>query len=155
MAPKSLLRAPVARSRAVDFESGSFRLILDDPSGDVNAERLVLCSGKIAWDLLGFRDQHSLSGTAILRFEQLYPFATDELAALMARYSRAKSIRWVQEEPSNMGAWPFMLEKLRERLPSSVEITCVSRPRGGSPATGSTALHLAEQEMLLQRALLG
>jgi 2-oxoglutarate dehydrogenase complex dehydrogenase (E1) component-like enzyme len=155
MTPKSLLRAPAARSRAADFESGSFRLLLGDPQADASAARLILCSGKIALDLFAFRAKHAIEGTAIARFEQFYPFPTDDLLALLQRHSRAKTIRWVQEEPSNMGGWTYMLEKLRERLPSGLDIGCVARPRSGSPATGSQAMHAVEQEMLLQQALLG
>jgi 2-oxoglutarate dehydrogenase E1 component len=156
MTPKSLLRAPAARSRAVDFESGAFRLLLDDPQADPAAtERLLLCSGKVAHDLIAFRTRHGLDGTAIVRLEQLYPFAGDDLAALWTRYPAARAVRWVQEEPSNMGAWNFVLEKLRDRLPPGRELTCVARPRAGSPATGSQAMHAVEQEIVLQQAFLG
>jgi len=92
---------------------------------------------------------------AIARFEQLYPFPTDDLRALLAKYPLVRGVRWVQEEPSNMGAWNFVLEKLRERLPEGTPLTCVARPRSGSPATGSQAMHAVEQEILLQEALLG
>ncbi len=155
MTPKSLLRAPAAKSPAADFESGAFRLILDDPDPPSDPERLLLCSGKVAHDLLAFRKRHRVGGSVVARMEQLYPFPTDDLAALREKYPTARRIRWVQEEPSNMGAWNFVLEKLRERLPADVELTCVARPKGGSPATGSQAMHAVEQEILLQQAFLG
>ena len=155
MTPKSLLRAPAAKSPAADFETGGFRLILDDPDPPAAADRLLLCSGKVAHDLFAFRARHKVAGALIARFEQLYPFPTDDLRALLARYPGVRTIRWVQEEPSNMGAWNFVLEKLRERLPDGTPLTCVARPRSGSPATGSQAMHAVEQEILLQEALLG
>lgn len=155
MTPKSLLRANVAKSPAADFTSGSFRLLIDDPAADPAMGRILLCSGKVAHDLFAFRERHGLAGTAIVRLEQLYPFPTDDLVALLARYPAARHVRWVQEEPLNMGAWTYVLERLRDRLPSGYELTHVGRARSGSPATGSQTLHTVEQEMILQQAFLG
>ena len=100
---------------------------------------MLLCTGKIYYELDAERERLRRTDVAIIRVEQLYPFPTDDLAALLARYPSARSIRWVQEEPSNMGAWNCVLEKLRERLPAAYPLTCVARPRSGSPATGSQA----------------
>ena len=153
MTPKSLLRAPAAKSPAADFTSGGFRLILDDPAPAAPVERILLCSGKIAHDVFAYRARHQLTGSAIVRLEQLYPFPKDDLVRLLARYPSAKHLRWVQEEPLNMGAWNYVLERLREWLPAGYELSHVARPRSGSPATGSQSLHAVEQEILLQQAL--
>ncbi|MFN8177202.1 MAG: multifunctional oxoglutarate decarboxylase/oxoglutarate dehydrogenase thiamine pyrophosphate-binding subunit/dihydrolipoyllysine-residue succinyltransferase subunit [bacterium] len=154
MTPKSLLRASAAKSAASEFTSGSFRLLMDDPASDPAAERILLCSGKVAHDLFAFRAQHAMPGVAIVRLEQLYPFPGDDLRALLARYPAARRVRWVQEEPLNMGAWTFVLERLRERLPEGYELTHTARPRSASPASGSHAVHVVEQELLLQEAFL-
>jgi 2-oxoglutarate dehydrogenase E1 component len=152
MAPKSLLRAPSAKSKAADFETGKFHLILDDLIRDTDARKLLFCSGKVAYDLMAFRDQHQVEDVAIIRFEQLYPFPSDDLQEILRRYPLAKDIRWVQEEPMNMGAWSFLLGKLHERLPADRTLRFVGRPSSGSPAAGSQSMHQAEHEYLVQQA---
>ena len=152
MAPKSLLRAPTAKSKAADFESGKFHLILDDRVRDTDATKLLFCSGKVAYDLMAFRDEHRIEGSAIIRFEQLYPFPSDDLQEILRRYPAAKDIRWVQEEPMNMGAWNFVLGKLHERLPQDRTLRFIGRPPAGSPAAGSQSMHQAEHEYLVQQA---
>ncbi|MBZ0267679.1 multifunctional oxoglutarate decarboxylase/oxoglutarate dehydrogenase thiamine pyrophosphate-binding subunit/dihydrolipoyllysine-residue succinyltransferase subunit, partial [bacterium] len=152
MAPKSLLRAPTAKSAAADFERGRFHLVLDDLHRDADATRLLFCSGKVAYDLMAFRDRHRVSKVAIIRFEQLYPFPHTDTNFILERYPHAKEIVWVQEEPMNMGAWSFVLGSLHERLPEGRRLRFVGRPTSGSPAAGSLAMHQAEQEYLIQRA---
>ncbi|GJM44641.1 MAG: hypothetical protein DHS20C21_14830 [Gemmatimonadota bacterium] len=152
MTPKSLLRSATAKSRAADFVDGRFHLILDDVVRDTEATRLLFCSGKVGYDLMAFRDQHKLDKVAVIRFEQLYPFASHDLMEILSRYPKAHDLLWVQEEPQNMGAWSFVLGKMHERLPEDRKLRFCGRPPSGSPAAGSQAMHLAEQEYLIQRA---
>jgi 2-oxoglutarate dehydrogenase E1 component len=153
MTPKSLLRAPSAKSRAAAFEQGRFELVLDDPAPPAGgAARLLLCSGKVAYDLIAFRAKHDVGGAAVIRFEQLYPFPADDLDAVLARHAGAKEIRWVQEEPMNMGAWTYMQPRLRARMPEDRRLSFAGRPPSGSPATGSQSMHAVEQEYLVQQA---
>jgi 2-oxoglutarate dehydrogenase E1 component len=154
MTPKSLLRAPSAKSPAAEFVDGRFELLLGDPAvpQDAVVTRLLLCSGKIAYDLMAFRTKHDVRGTAVIRFEQLYPFPSDDLALILDRYPEAKEIRWVQEEPMNMGAWTYMQARLRSRLPADRRLSFAGRRPSGSPATGSQSMHAVEQEYLVQQA---
>jgi 2-oxoglutarate dehydrogenase complex dehydrogenase (E1) component-like enzyme len=155
MTPKSLLRSPSARSAAIDFERGRFRLVMNDRLADPEARRILLCSGKVAYDLMAFRDKHEIPGVVIIRFEQLYPFPSDDLREILELYPLATDVVWVQEEPMNMGPWNFMLGKLHGRLPSDRKLRFVGRPPSGSPAAGSLSMHQAEQEYLIQQAFAG
>jgi 2-oxoglutarate dehydrogenase E1 component len=152
--PKSLLRAPSAKSRAEEFTSGKFHLILDDlpEHRDPDASRLLFCSGKVAYDLMAFREKHGAKGTAVIRFEQLYPFPADDLTEILSRYPNAREIRWVQEEPMNMGGWHTMRTQLDDRLPDGRHFSFAGRPPAGSPATGRQSVHALEQEYLVQQA---
>jgi 2-oxoglutarate dehydrogenase E1 component len=152
MTPKSLLRAASAKSKIEEFTGGSFQLILDDRVRDPNAQLLLLCSGKVAYDLMNHREAHGVKGHAIIRVEQLYPFPTADLLEILRGYPEAREVRWVQEEPMNMGAWNYMLTKLRDRLPATHRLSFAGRPPSGSPATGSQAMHALEQEYLVQQA---
>jgi 2-oxoglutarate dehydrogenase E1 component len=152
MAPKSLLRSPHAKCKAADFERGRFRLLLDDPAGNPDATRLILCAGKVAYDLMSFRESHPVEPTAIVRLEQLYPLPADDLGVILRRYPKATQVKWVQEEPRNMGAWNFLYGQIRDRLPESHRLAFSGRPPSGSPATGSQSLHAMEQEYLIQQA---
>jgi 2-oxoglutarate dehydrogenase E1 component len=154
MTPKSLLRAPSAKSRLRDFTDEKFHLLLDDlpEHRDPDAERLLMCSGKVAYDLMAFREKNRAGGRAVVRFEQLYPFPSDDLEEILRRYPKAKDVKWVQEEPMNMGAWHYQLTKLRDRLPDDRRLTFAGRPPAGSPATGSQSMHAMEQEYLVQQA---
>jgi len=153
MTPKSLLRAPSAKSHAAEFVEGRFHLILDDPEvRDPGATKLLFCSGKVAYDLMAFRAEHQIEGVGVIRFEQLYPFPSDDLVEILRRYPRATEIRWVQEEPMNMGSWLYIQAKLRDRLPDTHHLSFAGRPPSGSPATGSQSMHAVEQEYLVQQA---
>jgi 2-oxoglutarate dehydrogenase E1 component len=152
MTPKSLLRAPSAKSRADDFVTGKCHLILDDRARNPSAKTLLLCSGKIAYDLMDFRDRNGINGVAIIRLEQLYPFPADDFAEILRRYPDFQEVKWVQEEPRNMGAWRHMLARLRGRLPDQCDISFAGRPPSGSPATGSQSVHSIEHEHLIQQA---
>ncbi len=149
---KSLLRAEPAKSPTSDFVGGGFMAALDDPAPPPHVKRLLLCSGKVAHELLDFRRKHANSDTVIIRIEQLYPFPERILSNLFTRYPDAADIRWVQEEPGNMGAWNYIRPRIKEILPSIKSVRYIGRMPSASPATGSQRMHLAEQEMLIQQA---
>jgi multifunctional 2-oxoglutarate metabolism enzyme len=146
--PKSLLRLKAATSKASDFTSGSFAPVLGDPeSADPAAiRRVVLCSGKIYYDLAERRRAAGTTDTALIRVERLYPLPAAELAAELARYPVAE-VTWVQEEPANMGAWPFMAMHLPGLLGRPLGV--VSRPASSAPASGSAKAHAAEQAAIV------
>jgi 2-oxoglutarate dehydrogenase E1 component len=151
MTPKSLLRHKVALSSLDDFTRGVFQEVMDDPDakGD-RARRIVLCSGKVYYDLLEQRNREQ-APAVILRMEQLYPYPADLLQRLINRYPRAKGdIVWVQEESQNMGAWFFIEPRLREL---GYNVRYVGRDASASPATGSRQIHLREQKELVYAAL--
>ena len=156
--PKSLLRARQARSTVSELASGRFVEVLDDPTvDDVGAgtvERVVLCSGKVAYDAVAARDRRKLPA-AVVRVEQLYPWPADQVQAALARYPNATEVVWLQEEPENMGAWTFVRARLLALLRGEDELRSVTRIETGSPASGSTALHQMEQEDLMERTYQG
>jgi 2-oxoglutarate dehydrogenase E1 component len=156
MTPKSLLRAPAARSATAAFEDGHFRETIDDERvpDPATVKRILLCSGKIAHSLLERRDDRK-APVAIVRLEQLYPFPDDQLDAIFSRYPNAEEVRWVQEEPRNMGAWGFVYSKLARKLWDVVRFTVSSRPESASPSTGSPTIHTQEQEDLIKDAFEG
>ena len=149
MTPKSLLRAREARSAAAAFE-GTFQPVLDDPQAPAVVNRVLLCSGKVAYDLLARRAELGAE-TAVVRVEQLNPFPAAELAAVLDRYGRPADVRWVQEEPRNMGAWEFVAARLAAVLGDG-RVRYVGRPPAGSPATGSALRHQQEQRALVAAA---
>ncbi|HPS76975.1 MAG TPA: hypothetical protein PLS53_02335, partial [Thermoanaerobaculaceae bacterium] len=150
MTPKSLLRLEAAKSRAIDF-AGGFRTVLPDPAPPNAPERLVLCSGKVFYDLLDGRAE-AWPGNTILRVEQLAPFPAAEVAAALAALPSVREVVWAQEEPANMGAASFVLPHL-QALAGSRPVRLVSRPPSGSPATGSAHRHHAEQAAIVTSAL--
>jgi 2-oxoglutarate decarboxylase len=155
--PKSMLRLKAAASAVEDFTSGSFRPVIPEsgPSIDpAGVRRVLLCSGKIYWDLLAERTKRADTGgeqVAILRVEQLAPLAATEIAEAVAAYPDAQ-ILWVQEEPANQGPWPFMALNLPAHL-GGRQLVCVSRAASASPAAGSHKKHDLEQRALIERAL--
>ncbi|MDP8955566.1 MAG: multifunctional oxoglutarate decarboxylase/oxoglutarate dehydrogenase thiamine pyrophosphate-binding subunit/dihydrolipoyllysine-residue succinyltransferase subunit [Actinomycetota bacterium] len=155
--PKSLLRLPVAASSTNDFVSGHFREVLADPNDPApdSVKRVILCSGKVYYDLLAERDKRGVTTAALVRVEQLYPFPADQILEQVARYPEVTDVRWVQEEPENMGAYRFVHWWLHRVLPDGVAFTHVSRVESGSPASGSATLHGAEQDQLLASAFEG
>ena len=154
MSPKSLLRHPSAVSPVVDLTQGSFREVIDDPSPPNAPRRLVLCSGKVAYDLFERRDEAGASDVAIVRIEQLYPLPFRRLMALNERYNDVEEILWVQEEPENRGAWRILRPRL-ETLFEGRPLRYIGRPASASPATGSLAVHRKEQRELVADALEG
>jgi 2-oxoglutarate dehydrogenase E1 component len=157
MTPKSLLRLPAAASRLADLTEGSFRAVLDDPDRDDDAtaaavRRVILCTGKLYYDLVGSEHRLALPEVAVVRVEQLYPFPTEGLRAVLARYPGAEKVTWAQEEPRNMGARKFVLPKIRHLVPFKVPLGDVSRPERSRPAEGYPAAHHAEQVRIVQEA---
>ena len=154
MTPKWLLRLPDARSATEDFTSGHFSETLDDVQvKDRNSvKRILLCTGKVAYLLAGERNQRE-APAAIVRLEQLYPFPHDQLNDTFDLYPNATDVRWVQEEPENMGAWTFVHHRLRDRLDKRLTLTLAARAESGSPATGSNRVHEQETQQLMNQAL--
>jgi 2-oxoglutarate dehydrogenase E1 component len=156
MTPKSLLRLPQAGSRLEELATGSWRPLLDDPlaaqQGWTNT-RVVLCSGKLYYDLVAEADKMGADRPAIVRLEQLYSFPWPEARETLARYGRLEELVWVQEEPRNMGVWSYVEPKLRELAPERVQLSYVGRPERASPAEGYPAAHLAEQNRIVREAL--
>ncbi|MBK6857288.1 MAG: multifunctional oxoglutarate decarboxylase/oxoglutarate dehydrogenase thiamine pyrophosphate-binding subunit/dihydrolipoyllysine-residue succinyltransferase subunit [Microthrixaceae bacterium] len=150
MTPKSLLRAKQARSPIEELTQGSFRELIDDPHvTDRSAvTRVVFCSGKVAYDAMARRDERNHSA-AVVRIEQLYPFPYAQITDLLASYPNAADVTWLQEEPDNMGPRAFVSERLRPLVPERMKFRQVSRTGSGSPATGSHAIHVQEQNQLM------
>ncbi len=151
MSPKSLLRNRRAVSTLDELANGEFqRIIPDDPAIDPSrVRRLLLCTGKIYYDLLERRERDEATDIGIMRMEQLYPLRAAELQERLAPYPDKVDLVWVQEEPWNMGAWYFMRARLPEILGADVRLRCAARPESASPATGSGASHKLEQQLLL------
>lgn len=147
MSPKSLLRHPKVESPMEDFLSGRFREVLDDPKADPKAvKKLLLCTGKIYYELLSVQEEEKRNDVAIVRLEQLYPFPEKQVNDILLKYKKAK-IYWVQEEPENMGAWTFILRTMR-----NPNIELVSRKATASPAVGYGKMHKKEQEEIIKKA---
>ncbi|MCA1587713.1 MAG: hypothetical protein LC744_03325 [Chloroflexi bacterium] len=161
MTPKSLLRLPAAASRPAELTSGAFRSVIDDPrfAEDPNAaatlRRLLLCSGKIYYDLIGSEEFQAADDVAVVRVERLYPFPSADLQRVVERYSTIEECAWVQEEPRNMGARKFVLPQIRQLVPYRIPIGDISRPERSRPAEGYPATHLAEQARIVREALTG
>jgi 2-oxoglutarate decarboxylase len=152
--PKSLLRLPQAASRLDALSTGRFRPVLDDPEGEArrDATRLVLCSGKVYYDLVLSPLRTPASHVAIGRVELMYPFPAVDLEELIHRYPKLTEIVWVQEEPRNMGPQKFMLPQLRELVGADMTIRDIGRPEHSSPAEGYPAAHQAEQARIVAAA---
>jgi 2-oxoglutarate dehydrogenase E1 component len=150
MTPKSLLRHPEATSAVSDFTEGRFRTIIPDTVIEGSkARKVLLCTGKIYYDLLAFRKAHDIDDVAIVRIEQLYPMHKDTLLTTLGIYPQGTPVAWVQEEPRNMGACTYMNRELPGLLAGSYPWSSLSRPLSASPATGSMARHEVEQAKLM------
>ncbi|MCF6737357.1 multifunctional oxoglutarate decarboxylase/oxoglutarate dehydrogenase thiamine pyrophosphate-binding subunit/dihydrolipoyllysine-residue succinyltransferase subunit [Blastococcus sp. KM273129] len=156
--PKSLLRAKAAVSPVEAFTEEGFRPVLPDtgvggePLDGSAVRRVLLCSGKVAYDLMAQRENEGIADTAIVRVEQLYPLPAEQIRAELERYPEATDVVWVQEEPANMGAWQFMAVNLPEELPEGRTLRRVSRRASASPAVGSAKVHEVEQRKLVAEA---
>jgi 2-oxoglutarate dehydrogenase E1 component len=156
MTPKSLLRHPLATSRLQDLAEGSFLPVIDDARAGEHAHdirRIILCTGKMAIDLLAHESRTQSDDTAIVRVELLYPFPQEELKQVLQRYPGVREIVWAQEEPRNMGAWSYLAPHLTDLVGRDITISVVSRPERSSPAAGFWDLHAAEQERILAEAM--
>jgi 2-oxoglutarate dehydrogenase E1 component len=154
MSPKSLLRHKRAVSAVDHFTRGGFRLVLDDAPPEPGAVgRLLLVSGKLYYTLLEAREQRGIENAGLVRLEQLYPFPRAELLELFRRYPNVSDVRWVQEEPANMGAWRAIRHRLEGVLPEGATLGLVARKASATPATGFYALHEEEEKELIDRAL--
>jgi 2-oxoglutarate dehydrogenase E1 component len=151
--PKSLLRHPEAVSTIDELAQGSFRRVLPDDSVDPSrVKRILLCSGKVYFDLATERRKRAREDVAVVRLEQYYPLS-DSLGNVLGRYKEGTPVVWVQEEPRNMGPWYFLNARKQDLLRGRHPLSLVSRPESASPATGSKAAHDLEQKMLLDEAL--
>jgi 2-oxoglutarate dehydrogenase E1 component len=155
MAPKSLLRHPMAASRLEDLTEGSFQPVLDDEEArerGTAVERLILCSGKIFTELAGGDYRAEAADTAIGRIELLYPFPEERVREVIEGYPNLREILWVQEEPKNMGPWTFMEPQLREMMEGEVPIHYIGKPARPSPAQGSARFHKEEHAGIVRAA---
>jgi 2-oxoglutarate dehydrogenase E1 component len=154
MTPKGLLRLKAATSSLADLAEGSFRPVLDDPGADhERVRRLVLCSGKLYYDLVGHEAREAADHVAVVRIEQLYPFPVEAAAQLVARYGHLDEVVWAQEEPQNMGAFRAIRHRLEDMLPEGVPLRYVGRPWRASPSEGYPTAHLREQDRIVREAL--
>jgi 2-oxoglutarate dehydrogenase E1 component len=155
--PKSMLRLKTAVSAAGDFTSGTFQPVIDDPAartgGSVDpaqVRKVVMCSGKIYYDLVEQRRKLGRLDTAIVRVERLYPLPAAEIAAALGTYPNATELTWVQEEPVNMGAWPYLAMHLPRLLGRGLGV--VALPESSAPASGSAKAHAADHAALVASA---
>jgi 2-oxoglutarate dehydrogenase E1 component len=161
MSPKSLLRHKMVVSPLSHLdENTSFIPVLDEINNAINAKevkRIILCSGKVYYDLLEKREEKNILDIVIIRLEQLYPFETDFIVKILGKYNKAKEFIWCQEEPKNMGAWNFVKDHLNESLKNASinnQFVYVGRNESASPAVGSPIIHNEQQKKLLEEALI-
>ena len=161
MTPKSMLRNKLAVSQPADFIQGSWKTVLGDPTIEDPSKvtSVLLCSGKIRWDLVNARSQAGKDGqVAIIAVERLYPLPTKDLVKQLRRFDGVDELRWVQDEPANQGAWPFMALNLPQRLAEAESgktwrLTPITRPESSAPSVGSASVHLQQQRALMEQAL--
>ena len=163
MTPKGLLRLKQAGSTLADLSDGRFEAVLDDPRLDdprvgstverATVTRLVLCSGKLYYDIDGHADRDAATSVAVARLEQLYPFPVEPAAELTASYPNLEELVWAQEEPQNMGAWRSIRHRLEAAAPDGVGVTYVGRPWRASPSEGYPTAHRLEQDRIVREAL--
>ncbi len=156
LTPKSLLRHPEAVNHLDDLTNGHFQTVIDDPNQSdeekSKATRIILCSGKVYYDLIAEHRKHKVKDIAIIRLEQLYPFPDHDLKVILKQYTAIKEFVWCQEEPRNQGAWDNIKHRFTPYT-HRVEISCVSRPSAAAPAVGSFKVHQQQQEALIREAL--
>jgi 2-oxoglutarate dehydrogenase E1 component len=146
--PKSLLRHPKCVSTIAEFTEGGFKEVFDDHAANpAKVKELILCTGKIYYELLERKEKTNAEHIAIIRLEQLYPFPKNQINDILKKYSKVKQYTWVQEEPENMGAWAYMLRTLRQ-----LDLQVISRKESASPATGSSKTHVKQQQEIIDRA---
>jgi 2-oxoglutarate dehydrogenase E1 component len=156
LTPKSLLRLPAASSSLSELVEGQIKRVIDDPTltGDrENVKRLVLCSGKVYYDITTHEARAEAQHVAVARLELLYPFASGELSELISSYPSLETVVWVQEEPRNMGAYRYVAQRANEFMPDTMTLEYVGRPLRASPGEGYPAAHRAEQSRIVREAL--
>ncbi|MDX1647863.1 MAG: 2-oxoglutarate dehydrogenase E1 component [Longimicrobiales bacterium] len=155
MTPKSLLRHPRATSEASELTTGNFRHVLEDPTVEdpATVQRLVLCSGKVYYDIQGHDRREEASNTAVGRLELLYPFPEAALEELVGMYPNLGEVVWAQEEPRNMGALTFVGPRLRAVVPRKIPLSYAARPERASPAEGKSSNHARHQNTVILEAL--
>ena len=158
MTPKGLLRLKQASSTLADLTDGRFEPVLDDPRAGSEIDRaavtrLVLCSGKVYYDIDGHEDRAAATTVAVARLEQLYPFPVEPAAAVTASYPNLQELIWAQEEPQNMGAWRSIRHRLEAAAPDGVNVRYVGRPWRASPSEGYPTAHRLEQDRIVREAL--
>ncbi len=157
ISPKSLLRNPDAISNLEELANGNFSCVIDDNlKNKNNIKRLIMCSGKVFYDLVKKRDNENIKDIAIVRIEQLYPFPYDDLEEILTKYENVNEYVWCQEEPLNQGAWfshRHRIQRVLDRLDKGNEVSLVSRPAAAAPAVGLMKLHLQQQEDLINEAV--
>ncbi|MFV2055483.1 MAG: 2-oxoglutarate dehydrogenase E1 component, partial [Thiohalomonadales bacterium] len=156
MSPKSLLRHRLSTSTLDDLSQTSFRAVIneiDDLPKD-GIEKILLCCGKVYFDVLDARRERRIENIAIIRVEQLYPFPKNELLQQIKQYPNVKNIVWVQEEPVNQGAWQFLYFQLLKLLPDDYDFSVVARPEAASPAVGYYQKHIEQLHALINEALM-
>jgi 2-oxoglutarate dehydrogenase E1 component len=165
MTPKSLLRHPFTASTPAELADGSFQSVIDDPSTSsgsslddqtrdaqlAKVRRLAICSGKVAVDLLTSERRQDNPNVAVVRVEQLYPFPSDAIRAVMGRYPKLREVCWVQEEPENMGAWEFARPLLESIVDGAHPLRYIGRSRNSSPSEGSSSWHAANQRAIVDQ----
>jgi 2-oxoglutarate dehydrogenase E1 component len=155
LTPKSLLRHTAVVSPLEEFVEGRFRRVISDQRpAECQAEtsRILLCSGKIYYDLVEARQQRERQDVAIIRLEQFYPLPVRELNAALAAYSVDIPVVWIQQEPANMGAWQFLRMHWDEAVDAHRPLRYIARPAASSPASGSKRVHMMEEERLVEAA---
>ena len=157
ISPKSLLRNPQAVSTLDDLSDGSFECVIDDEIDNKNdVKKIIMCSGKVFYELIEKRNKEKHHDIAIIRIEQLYPFPYDDLEEILLRYQNVHEYIWCQEEPLNQGAWfshRHRIQRVLDRLGNNNEVKLVSRPPAAAPAVGLMKLHLKQQETLINEAI--
>jgi 2-oxoglutarate dehydrogenase E1 component len=154
MTPKGLLRLKQAGSTLADLAEGEFQPLIDDARADrERVTRLVLCQGKVYYDIVGHEEHAIASHVAVARLEQLYPFPVERAAVLLRGYPNLREVVWTQEEPQNMGAWRAIRHRLEEAKPDGVPLLYVGRPWRASPSEGYPTSHLREQDRIVRAAL--
>jgi 2-oxoglutarate dehydrogenase E1 component len=155
MTPKGLLRLKQAGSTLDDLATGEFRPVIDNPApaDHERIERLVLCQGKVYYDIVGHEDRGQAPAVAVARLEQLYPFPVEQAKAMFSGYPNLSEVVWAQEEPQNMGAWRALRHRLEETKPEGVPLLYVGRPWRASPSEGYPTAHLREQDRIVRAAL--
>ena len=149
-----MLRLPAAASPLDDLCHGQFQPVLSDKAENVDAERILLCSGKIVHELRAYREKTGDTSTAILALEQFYPFPQESFQEELAKYPKATEVVWCQEEPRNQGAWYWIASRqhLSRSLSEKQHLLLVSRPASASPAVGYQSKHIAQQKALIDSA---